>query len=92
MAVSFLPIVFIPQIFFSGILMPFDEMPAPGVILSYATVARPVFSMFKKMCFFDQSLWILPDWLDLSLLCTGLIILFFGGIFFRRLLQGSRFS
>jgi ABC-type multidrug transport system ATPase subunit len=92
MAIGFLPIVFIPQIFFSGILMPFDEMPAPGVALSYATVARPVFSMFKKMSFFDQSLWILPDWLDLSLLCTGLIILFFGGIFFRRLLQGSRFS
>jgi ABC-type multidrug transport system ATPase subunit len=91
MAISFLPIIFIPQIFFSGILMPFDEMPAAGTMLSHLTVSRPVFSMFKKMSFFDQSLWRLDDWTGLFLLCTGLIILLFAGIRFRRIVRGSGF-
>ena len=89
MAISFLPIIFIPQIFFSGILMPFDEMPAGGTILSHLTVARPVFSMFKRMSFFDQSLWTSDDWPGLLLLCGGLTILLFTGIRFRRLVQGK---
>jgi ABC-type multidrug transport system ATPase subunit/pSer/pThr/pTyr-binding forkhead associated (FHA) protein len=89
MAISFLPIIFIPQIFFSGILMPFDEMPVAGTVLSHLTVSRPVFSMFKKMSFFDQSLWRLDDWTGLLLLCTGLIILLFAGIRFRRIVRGS---
>jgi ABC transport system ATP-binding/permease protein len=92
MAISFLPIVFIPQIFLSGILMPFDEMAVAGNLLSHLTVARPVFSMFKKMSFFDQSLWAQDDWLALFLLCAGLIILLFAGIRFRRLVQGSRLT
>jgi ABC transport system ATP-binding/permease protein len=91
MAISFLPIIFIPQIFFSGILMPFDEMPAAGTVLSHLTVSRPVFSMFKKMSFFDQSLWHMDDWMGLLLLCTGLIILLFTGIRFRRIVRGSGF-
>jgi ABC-type multidrug transport system ATPase subunit len=91
MAISFLPIIFIPQIFFSGILMPFDEMPAAGTMLSHLTVSRPVFSMFKKMSFFDQSLWRLDDWMGLLLLCIGLIILLFVGISFRKIIRGSSF-
>jgi ABC-type multidrug transport system ATPase subunit/pSer/pThr/pTyr-binding forkhead associated (FHA) protein len=90
MAISFLPIIFIPQIFFSGILMPFDEMPAAGTVLSHLTVARPVFSMFKKMSFFDQTLWTQDDWPGLLLLCGGLTILLFAGIRFRKLVQGNR--
>jgi hypothetical protein len=89
MAVSFLPIIFIPQIFFSGILMPFDEMPVTGAVLSHLTLARPVFSMFKKMCLFDQSLWRCSDWTDLLLLCAGLLVLLFSGIHFRRFVQGN---
>ncbi len=89
MAVSFLPIIFIPQIFFSGILMPFDEMPVAGAFLSHLTVARPVFSMFKKMSLFDQPLWQCSDWTDLSLLCAGLLVLLLSGIHFRRFVQGS---
>lgn len=89
MAISFLPIIFIPQIFFSGILMPFDEMPGLGRVLSHLTVSRPVFSMFKKMSFFDQTLWRMQDWNGLLLLCTGLIILLFVSIRFRRMVLGS---
>jgi ABC transport system ATP-binding/permease protein len=89
MAISFLPIVFIPQIFFSGILMPFDEMPALGRIISHLTVSRPVFSMFKKMSFFDQTLWRLEDWKGLFLLSTGLIILLFASIRFRHFIRGG---
>jgi hypothetical protein len=72
--------------------MPFDEMAVAGNLLSHLTVARPVFSMFKKMSFFDQSLWAQDDWLALFLLCAGLIILLFAGIRFRRLVQGSRLT
>jgi ABC-type multidrug transport system ATPase subunit len=89
MAISFLPIIFIPQIFFSGILMPFDEMPFSGRILSYLMVSRPVFSMFKKMSFFDQTLWSMPDWKGLLLLSAGLIILLFTAIRNRRFIRGN---
>jgi uncharacterized membrane protein len=71
--------------------MPFDEMPAAGTMLSHLTVSRPVFSMFKKMSFFDQSLWRLDDWMGLLLLCIGLIILLFVGISFRKIIRGSSF-
>jgi ABC-type multidrug transport system ATPase subunit len=92
MAISFLPIIFIPQIFFSGILMPFDEMPGLGRVLSYLTVSRPVFSMFKKMSFFDQTLWRMQDWKGLFLLCAGLIILLFIAIRFRRIIRGNSYN
>jgi ABC-type multidrug transport system permease subunit len=83
-AISWLPIIFIPQIFFSGILVPFDEMSAAGQALSHLTVARPVFSMFKKMCFLDQSLSTLTEWRALFFLCAGLIILMVLSIWNRR--------
>lgn len=84
MAISFLPIIFIPQIFFSGILMPFDEMPWLGQMLSHLTISRPVFSMFKKMSFFDQNLFQMQDWIGLALLTVGLIILLFSAVYNRR--------
>ena len=83
-AISWLPIIFIPQIFFSGILVPFDEMSGTGQVLSHLTVARPVFSMFKKKYFLDQSLLTLTEWRALFFLCTGLIILMILSIRFRR--------
>jgi hypothetical protein len=84
MAISWLPIVFIPQIFFSGILVPFDEMSGLGRAVSHLTIARPLFSMFKKMCFLDQSIWVLSEWRALFFLCTGLIILMIAGMRRRR--------
>jgi ABC-type multidrug transport system permease subunit len=87
-AISWLPIIFIPQIFFSGILVPFDEMPGAGQVFSHLTVARPVFSMFKKMCFLDQSLLTLIEWRALFFLCFGLIILMVLSIRYRRSFTG----
>ncbi len=84
MAISWLPIIFIPQIFFSGILMPFDEMSLTGRIASHCTVTRPVFSMLKKLCLLDQSLWRCNEWNALFFLCSGLIILMVVGMRFRR--------
>jgi ABC transport system ATP-binding/permease protein len=89
MAISFLPIIFIPQIFFSGILMPFDEMPVIGNAISYLTVSRPIYSMFKKLCFFNQSVAGFKEWYALSFLCIGLIILLFTGIRLRRIIRGG---
>jgi hypothetical protein len=83
-AISWLPIIFIPQIFFSGILVPFDEMSSAGRAMSHLTIARPVFSMFKKMCFLDQSLLTLTEWRALFFLCAGLIILMVLSIRYRR--------
>lgn len=74
-AVSLLPIIFIPQIFFSGILFPFDRMPDVGRILSHVTIARPAFSMFKKTCILEQSIQELTEWKSLLLLNLILIIL-----------------
>jgi ABC transport system ATP-binding/permease protein len=79
-AVSWLPIVFIPQIFFSGILVPFDRMPGAGEALSYATVSRPVFSLLKRSCVLELSLWSRQDWLSLAFLFTALIILVLCGL------------
>jgi ABC-type multidrug transport system ATPase subunit/ABC-type multidrug transport system permease subunit len=76
-AVSWLPIVFIPQIFFSGILMPFDQMAQVGQWLSYATVSRAIFSIFKKAFILAQPLQSLKDWYWLILINVVLIILMF---------------
>jgi ABC transport system ATP-binding/permease protein len=84
MAISWLPIIFIPQIFFSGALVPFDEMSEVGRGLSYATVARYVFVMFKKIFFLDQSVWKTGEWNGLFLLSLGLIILMVSWIKYRR--------
>jgi len=77
-AISWLPIMLIPQIFFSGILVPFDSMTAPGRWLSYATAARPVFSLFKRSCILNQDLWPANAWhllfLQNILLLAGMYI------------------
>ena len=74
-AISLLPIVFIPQIFLSGILIPFDRMPAAGRFLSHLTLSRPVFSMFKKACLLNLDMTTLTEWRPLAALSFGLIIL-----------------
>jgi ABC-type multidrug transport system ATPase subunit len=74
-AVTALPIIFIPQIFFSGILIPFDRMTDMGRALSYCTVSRPVFSLFKHTCLLELPLFENPVWADLFFLNIGLIIL-----------------
>ncbi len=74
-AISWLPIVFIPQIFLSGILIPFDRMPGAGKVLSHLTLSRPIFSMFKKACLLEHDVWAMGEWQALAMLCVGLIIL-----------------
>jgi len=74
-AITALPIIFIPQIFFSGILIPFDRMSDIGRLLSYLTVSRPVFNLFKHTCLLDQPLFENPSWTGLCFLNLGLIIL-----------------
>jgi hypothetical protein len=64
--------------------VPFDEMSSAGRAMSHLTIARPVFSMFKKMCFLDQSLLTLTEWRALFFLCAGLIILMVLSIRYRR--------
>jgi hypothetical protein len=85
MAISWLPIIFIPQLIFSGILMPFDEMPELGRILSRLTITRPLFSMFKKCCLLNQSVFQCTEWYALICLCAGLIIFMILGAKFRPL-------
>ncbi|MBD3419547.1 MAG: FHA domain-containing protein [Chitinivibrionales bacterium] len=82
-SISWLPIIFIPQIFFSGILIPFDRMSDVGKALSLLTIARPIFSLFKRSCFLDQSVWVWSDWRVLIFQIAGLIILLFLGLFGR---------
>ncbi len=74
-AITVLPILFIPQIFFSGILIPFDRMSDIGRLLSYLTVSRPVFSLFKHTCLLNQPLYESSSWPGLCFLNLGLIIL-----------------
>jgi ABC transport system ATP-binding/permease protein len=74
-AITALPIIFIPQIFFSGILIPFDRMTAMGRALSLCTVARPVFGLFKHNRLLEQPLFECTLWADLCFLNLGLIIL-----------------
>ena len=74
-AMTVLPIIFIPQIFFSGILIPFDRMTDIGRILSYCTFSRPVFSLFKHTCLLEQPVFQSDVWPSLCFLVVGLIIL-----------------
>lgn len=74
-AITALPMIFIPQIFFSGILIPFDRMTDIGRWLSFCTLGRPVFTLFKQTCLLDQPIFSSDAWLPLCILCTVLIIL-----------------
>jgi ABC-type multidrug transport system permease subunit len=79
-AITLLPIVFIPQIFFSGILIPFDRMPEAGRWISHCTLSRPVFSLFKQVCLLDRPLAESDAWLSLCFLLTAIIILLSGAV------------
>lgn len=75
-AISALPLVLIPQIFFSGVLVPFDHMSGWGRFLSHLTVSRSVFGMMKKVFVLRMPLSEPGEWTELLFLCTGLIIIF----------------
>ncbi|GBU22923.1 ABC transporter ATP-binding protein [Fibrobacteres bacterium R8-0-B4] len=74
-AISTLPIVLIPQIFFSGILVMFEHMSEIGREISRLTISRPVFGIMKKVFFLDRPLFWHSEWIELILLCAGLIII-----------------
>ncbi|MBN1128868.1 MAG: ABC transporter ATP-binding protein/permease, partial [Chitinispirillaceae bacterium] len=82
-AITLLPIIFIPQIFFSGILIPFDRMTEIGRLLSHLTVSRPVFSLFKHVCLLERPLMENDAWSALFFLAVGLIILTAGAVRLR---------
>jgi ABC-type multidrug transport system ATPase subunit len=82
-AISLLPVIFIPQIFFSGIMIPFDRMNRFGNVLSDLTIAKPLFGMLKKVALLKFSILALSEWLPLFCLLCGLIILMVIGIRFR---------
>jgi hypothetical protein len=82
-AISLLPVIFIPQIFFSGIMIPFDRMNWLGSRIADLTIAKPLFGMLKKVALLKFSLLSLPEWLPLFCLLCGLIILMVVGIRFR---------
>ena len=75
-AISTLPIVLIPQIFFSGILVLFEHMAELGRQISRLTISRPVFGIMKKVFFLDRPLFWNNEWTELILLCAGLITIF----------------
>jgi ABC-type multidrug transport system ATPase subunit/ABC-type multidrug transport system permease subunit len=79
-AITLLPIVFIPQIFFSGILIPFDRMPEAGRWISHCTLSRPVFSLFKQVCLLERPILENDAWLSLFFLLTAAIILLSGAV------------
>ncbi|MBD3344677.1 MAG: FHA domain-containing protein [Chitinivibrionales bacterium] len=85
-AISWLPIILIPQIFYSGILIPFDRMTAPGRFLSLLTVSKPVFTLFKRQAMLEQSIWLWTEWRSLFCLFAGLIILMVVSIRWRRII------
>jgi ABC-type multidrug transport system ATPase subunit/pSer/pThr/pTyr-binding forkhead associated (FHA) protein len=82
-SISLLPVFFIPQIFFSGILIPFDIMPAAGRVLSHLTISRPVFSMLKRSALLGLPIRQSAEWRTLFFLCSLLIILMYGIIRIR---------
>lgn len=86
-AVSWLPLIFIPQVFFSGILVPFDRMPAVGRVISHLTIARPIFSLFKRSAVLEQPVWIWRYWQAPILLAIGSIIFLLSGLVLRRFFQ-----
>ncbi|MDR3012917.1 MAG: ATP-binding cassette domain-containing protein [Chitinispirillales bacterium] len=75
-AISALPIVLIPQIFFSGILVPSERMTELGRQISNLTIARPVFGVMKKTFMLDRPLFWHTEWTELCTLCAGLIVIF----------------
>ncbi|MDR0306882.1 MAG: FHA domain-containing protein [Chitinispirillales bacterium] len=79
-AISTLPIILIPQIFFSGILVPFEHMSKWGEKLSHLTISRPIFGRMKGVFLREETLFWHREWTELFLLCAGLIILFWAAL------------
>jgi len=76
-AISTLPIVLIPQIFFSGILVWFEHMDEIGRQISRLTISRPIFGIMKKVFSLGgRPLFWHNEWTELILLCAGLITIF----------------
>jgi len=75
-AISTLPIVLIPQIFFSGMIVSFEHMSKLGEQLSHLTISRPVFGVMKRVFLLDSNLGWHDEWTELLLLCVALIIIF----------------
>jgi ABC-type multidrug transport system ATPase subunit len=73
-ATQALPVIFIPQIFFSGILIPFDRMTQVGGLISQLTISRPVYGLFKEAALLHLAIFSLTQWQSLLYLLTGLII------------------
>lgn len=82
-AISLLPIVFMPQIFLAGALMPFDRMAAVGRWLSHLTLSRPVFTLLKRVRLLEQSIWLRSEWIWLCSVIGGLSILAWTAVFVR---------
>ncbi len=82
-AISLLPIVFMPQIFLAGALMPFDRMSAVGRWLSHLTLSRPVFALLKRIRLLEQSLWLRSEWIWLCSVIGGLSILAWTAVLVR---------
>ncbi|NLG16183.1 MAG: FHA domain-containing protein [Fibrobacter sp.] len=74
-AITILPILFIPQIFFSGILIPFDRMTSLGRAISHMTISRPVFGMLKQTSLLQRPVLEFREWNALFILISVLIIL-----------------
>jgi hypothetical protein len=83
-AISWLPVIFFPQLVLSGMVIPFDRMPDVGTWLSQATIARHVFWLLKKSSVLEQPLIVPDDFMPLFYLWVGLIILTIAGIFLHR--------
>jgi len=86
-AVTALPLALIPQILFSGVLLPFDQMPAWGRVLSHLTISRPAFSILKRVAVMDQALWQPSEWYALLALAVGAFILVVAAVGARRAFQ-----
>jgi ABC-type multidrug transport system ATPase subunit/pSer/pThr/pTyr-binding forkhead associated (FHA) protein len=82
-AISWLPVVLIPQIFFSGILASFDDMHVVGRLLSRLMISRPVFSILKRMHLAQDAGSALHQWYYLGGVTVGLSILLYISVFLR---------
>ncbi|KMQ52860.1 ABC transporter, ATP-binding protein [Chitinispirillum alkaliphilum] len=76
-AITAMPIVLIPQIFFSGILISFDMMSGWGRALSHLTLSRALFGIMKQRFILGHNLFEPNEWITLFYIITGLIILIF---------------
>lgn len=82
-ASGILPLVFIPQIFFSGALVPLDSMPLGGAQIALATLVKPIFSLLKQHCILGIGLPSGAEWISLEIIGSLLIIFMYSILRFR---------